>query len=295
MGGRNDDGGAGRGAGTNRFSVLRRAVAGALGRGGVVTGELPEDLRPRALAIVERGAAGEPLGRELTLLSYNIKRAERASRVAESLRRAVESYRPQVVLLQETPVAFFREGAAAELLAGRHLFFAPFHRVEGAQRRYPHPLYGQLTATTSPMTGHRVVELPTVNPATLGPAHTLTRIALYAELETADGRRLGLVNVHNEPFARRHRRVLQHRAFLDVVERRAPDVAVCCGDFNPSASQRGEPGIRLLEAHGFGNAFARRWRTLDTCLARGHAGFAEARRLRLPGSDHRPILVRLLL
>ena len=295
MGDRRDDGFRSDRPGTNRFPVLRRAIAGALGRGGVATGELPEHLRPHAQAIVERGRDGEPPGRELTVLSYNVKRAERAERAAESLRRAIEAHRPQVVLLQEAPVAFFREGPATELLAGRHLFFAPFHRVEGAERRYPHPLYGQLTATTPPMASHRVVELPTVNPATLGPAHTLTRIALYAELSLADGRRLGLVNVHNEPFARRHRRVLQHQAFLEVVERRGPDVAVCCGDFNPSASQRGEPGIRLLEAHGFANAFARRWRTLDTCLARGHAAFAEARRLRLPGSDHRPIVVRLLL
>ena len=70
---------------------------------------------------------------------------------------------------------------------------------------------------------------------------------------------------------------------------------MCCGDFNPSLSQRGEPGLRLLESAGFENAFAHRWRTLDTCLARGHQEFLSADHLPLRGSDHRPIVVRLKL
>ena len=59
-----------------------------------------------------------------------------------------------------------------------------------------------------------------------------------------------------------------------AIDERAPDVAVCCGDFNPSLSQRSEPGQRLLESSGFENAFAGRWRILDTCFARGHSEIA---------------------
>ena len=148
---------------------------------------------------------------------------------------------------------------------------------------------------TGAVVSARVLELPTVNPSVLGPGHIMKRIALYAELPMVDGRTVGVVNVHNEPFARPRDRLLQHQAFLDAVNRRAPEVAVCCGDFNPSLSQRGEPGLELLEAAGFENAFAHRWRTLDTCFARGHARYVSAESLRLGGSDHRPIVVRLRL
>lgn len=284
-----------RGPGTNRLAVLRRAVSGYLYRRSVLVDELPENRRPTALAQIEGGTCCETLADELCILSFNIKRGERRARAAASLRSAVEAHCPQVVLLQEAPVEFFREEPAADLFAHRHLFFAPFHQVDRPDRRYPFRLYGQLIASTCPMHYHHVIELPTVNPSTLGPTHTLKRIALYAELSAVDGRTVGLVNVHNEPFARARDRRRQHEAFLEVVERRAPDVAVCCGDFNPTFSQRGEPGIRLLGEHGFANAFPHRWRALDTCLARGHAGLLEARRLPLGGSDHRPIVVRLRL
>lgn len=284
-----------RRAGTNRLAVVRRALSGYLYRHSVLVDELPAHRRPTALAQIEAGNCSEALAGELCVLSYNIQRGEQRTRAAASLRAAVEAHRPHVILLQEAPVEFFREGPSAELFAGRDLFFAPFHQVDRPDRRYPHPLYGQLTASTCPMRNHHVIELPTVNPSTLGPAHTLKRIALYAELAAADGRVVGLVNVHNEPFARGRDRRKQHEAFLEVVEQRLPDVAVCCGDFNPTFGQRGEPGIRLLEEHGFANAFPHRWRALDTCLARGHAGYLEAVRLPLAGSDHRPIVARLRL
>lgn len=283
-----------RSAGTNRLAVVRRALSGYLYHHAALVDELPAHRRPSALAQIEAGTCSDVPSEELCVLSYNIQRGERSAQAADSLRAAVEAHRPHAILLQEAPVEFFRDGPSAELFAGRDLFFAPFHQVDRPDRRYPYRLYGQLTASTCPMRNHHVIELPTVNPSTLGPAHTLKRIALYAEMEAADGRVVGLVNVHNEPFARARDRRLQHEAFLEVIEGRAPAVAVCCGDFNPTFSQRSEPGIRLLEDSGFSNAFARR-RTLDTCLARGHAGFADALRLPLTGSDHRPIAVRLRL
>ena len=138
-----------------------------------------------------------------------------------------------------------------------------------------------------------MLELPTVNPSTLRRGHLMKRIALCGGLRTSGGRTVEVVNVHNEPFARRHQRRIQFEALLDHVDQKSPDVTILCGDFNPSLSQHGEPGLRLLESSDFENAFANRWRTLDTCLARGHGGFLSAESLRLPGSDHRPIVVRL--
>jgi len=274
---------------------LRRAIHGYLGRRVVFVDELPPERRPAALSLTEIANGLERLGAELTVLSYNVKRAERLRAVAATIERAVEDHRPDLIFLQETPVELFRHPQLAKIFAPRSLFFAPFHQIDRPDRRYPYDRYGQLIASARLMREPRVIELPTVNPATLGPGHIMKRIALYAELPTADGRTVGAVNVHNEPFARRRDRCLQYEAFLRAIDRRAPDVAVCSGDFNPSLSQRGEPGLRLLEAHGFDNAFAHRWRTLDTCLARGHAGFLSADVLPLVGSDHRPIFIRLRL
>lgn len=274
---------------------IRRAIRGFLGPRVFLEGELPPERWPSANALIEVRGEQRSLGSTVTFLSYNIKRAERLTTVIASLSRAVEEHHPDLVLLQEAPLAFLRRPDLGRVLADRSLFFAPFHQVERPDRRYPYRQYGQLIASTRRMVSHRVVELPTVNPTTLGAGHLMQRIALYAELPTVDGRTLGLVNVHNEPFARRRDRALQHRAFLRVVEDSAPDIAVCCGDFNPTFSQRGEPGIRMLLEHGFSNAFAHRWRAVDTCFARGHVGFEGAARLPLAGSDHRPIVIRLRL
>lgn len=231
----------------------------------------------------------------LSLISYNVKRGERWASLVASLRRAVHDHRPDCVLLQEAPIELVRSRELEPVLGGRSLFFAPFHRVGRPDRRYPYEQYGQLIASARRISNERVVELPTVNPSTLGPGHQMQRIALYVELVLEDGRTLGLVNVHNEPFARRRDRALQHEAILRAIGQRAPEIAVCCGDFNPTLSQRGEPGLRLLERHGFENAFASRWRAVDTCLARGHREFTEATRLPLAGSDHRPVVFRLRL
>lgn len=274
---------------------LFRAVRGYLGRRVVLVDELPPDRRPSALALHESAEGLDPLDDHLTLLSFNIQRGQRLKKAAASIERAVADFRPELVFLQEAPPEIFRQAPFPEVFAGQALFFAPFHQVEWPNRRYRYHHYGQLIASTRALQNLRVLELPTVNPSVLGPGHLMKRIALYAELPTADGRTVGVVNVHNEPFARPGDRLHQHRAFLDAVDERAPDVAVCCGDFNPSLSQRGEPGLRLLESSGFENAFAGRWRTLDTCFARGHRAFLWAESLHLGGSDHRPIVVRMRL
>ena len=274
---------------------LWRAIRGYLGRRTVLVNELPPERRPSALALHEVANGLDRLGSELTVLSYNVQRGQRLQKAAASIERAVDDHRPDLIFLQEAPPELFRHSHLAAVFAARTLLYAPFHQVDRPDRRYRYRRYGQLIASARTLRDPRVLELPTVNPSVLGPGHIMKRIALYAELPTVDGRVVGVVNVHNEPFARPRDRLLQHQAFLNAVDRRAPDVAVCCGDFNPSLSQRGEPGLRLLEASGFENAFAHRWRTLDTCFARGHTECLSAESLPLGGSDHRPIIVRLRL
>ena len=274
---------------------LRRAIRGYLGPRVVLVDELPPERRPSALAILEVAHDLDPLGSELTVLSYNVQRGQRLDQAAATIKRAVDDRRPDLIFLQETPLELLRHPRLAGVFAARTLFYAPFHQVDLPDRRYRFRRYGQLIASARTLREPLVIELPTVNPSVLGPSHLMKRIALYGELPMADRRVVSVVNVHNEPFARPSDRLLQHQTFLDAVNRRAPEVAVCCGDFNPSLSQRGEPGLRLLEASGFENAFAHRWRTLDTCFARGHAAYLSAQSLRLGGSDHRPIVVRLAL
>jgi endonuclease/exonuclease/phosphatase family metal-dependent hydrolase len=274
---------------------LKRAVRGYLGPHTVIFDELPPNRRPSALALDEPLDDLEQLGDELTVLSYNVQRGQRLEAVAATTERAVDEHRPDLVFLQETPLELVRHPRLEPVLAPRSLFYAPFHQVDLPDRRYRYLQYGQLIASGCPLADPHVLELPTVNPSVLRRGHIMKRIALMAELTTSDGRTILVANVHNEPFARPRGRLLQYRAIFEEVEERAPEIAVCCGDFNPSLSQRGEPGHRLLEEAGFENAFADRWRTLDTCFARGHAEIVSAESLRLPGSDHRPIVVRLRL
>jgi endonuclease/exonuclease/phosphatase family metal-dependent hydrolase len=272
---------------------LRRALRGYLGPRTVLVDELPPDRRPSALSLYEPVEGLEPLESELTVLSYNVQRGQRLRKAASTIEAAVKDHRPDLIFLQEAPLEIFRLPPLVNTFTGRTLFYAPFHQVEWPNRRYRFRRYGQLIASASVLDHPRVLELPTVNPSVLGSGHIMKRVALYAELLTVDGRTVAVVNVHNEPFARPGDRLLQHQAFLDAFDDRTSDVAICCGDFNPSLSQRGESGLRLLEASGFENAFAHRWRTLDTCFVRGHTGIVSAESLRLGGSDHRPIVVRL--
>lgn len=274
---------------------LKRALRGYLGPRTVLVDELPPERRPSALALEEPVEGLESLAAELAVLSYNVQRGQRLETVAGSLEHAVDDHRPDVVFLQEAPLELLRHPRLEPILRTRSLFYAPFHQVDVPDRRYRYLGYGQIIASRRRLENPRVLELPTVNPSVLRRGHIMKRIALAAELPAVDGRAIVVVNVHHEPFARPSDRLLQHRAVLEAVEARAPEVAVCCGDFNPSLSQRGEPGHRLLEAAGFENAFADRWRTLDTCFVRGHSEIVSAESLRLPGSDHRPIVVRLKL
>jgi len=274
---------------------LRRAIRGYLGPRTVLIDELPPERRPSALAFHRPIEGLGPVGSELTILSYNIQRGHRLERAITTIEQAVDRHRPDLIFLQEAPLELLSHPRLVPLLAARTLFYAPFHQVDRPDRRYSSRQYGQLIASAVALEAPRVVELPTVNPSTLRRGHLMKRIALCGGLRMRDGRSMTVVNVHNEPFARRRDRLVQFEALLEAADHRSPDVAILCGDFNPSLSQRGEPGHRLLESSGFENAFAHRWRTLDTCLVRGHSDFVSAESLRLPGSDHRPIVVRVRL
>jgi len=274
----------------------RRAAYGVLFSGRAPAPDLAacEDW-PTRLATVSGTGSLTQLDERLTILSYNIRRAERLSRAAASLLRATDRYQPELILLQEAPLEFIHSPRLTELLEGRTLLWAPFHTVQRPTRRYPYPAYGQAIISSSRPLHSQVIVLPTVNASTLGAGHRMQRIALYCELPVGDTRTLGLANTHIEPFARGIHRLRQYEAVLAACHRRAPEVCLVCGDFNPTLGQHREPGIRLLERLGFENAFRHRWRILDNCFARGHLSIELAEELHLPGSDHHPIVVRLML
>jgi endonuclease/exonuclease/phosphatase family metal-dependent hydrolase len=273
--------------------VYRRVIAGFLGRGDLLVDELPEAQRPSNLATLEGSPRDQTLGNEISILSYNIKRAERIDEVAASLVAAVDVFRPEVVLLQEAPPEFVEH--AESVFRQRSVFYAPFHQVETPDRRYRFHRYGQIIATSVPMLHHEVIELPTVNASTLGEGHTMKRVALYVELSIRDGRIAGLINTHYEPFTYPKRRLPQYAAVLERLAERNTDVDLICGDLNPTLGRRSERGMSLLESLGYENAFASHRRTLDTCFAIGHTKILAAEMLEQRGSDHRPIIVRVLL
>jgi len=273
--------------------VYRRVIVGFLGRADLLVDELPEPRRPSNLATIEGNPRDETLGDEISILSYNIKRAERIDEVADSLQIAAHRHRPELILLQEAPPEFVEY--AESVFRHRSVFFAPFHQVADPDRRYRFQQYGQIIATSVPMLHNEVIELPTVNAATLGEGHTMKRIALYTELPIWDGRIAGLINTHHEPFTYPKRRLLQYASVLSRLAERTTDVDLICGDLNPTLGRRSERGIRLLESLGYEDAFASHRRTLDTCFVLGHQRILAAEKLEQRGSDHRPILVRVRL
>jgi endonuclease/exonuclease/phosphatase family metal-dependent hydrolase len=276
--------------------VVRRAIHGYLGPTVTLVDELALEERPHALARVVLDKARRPMaGATLTVVSYNLKRAERAPGVVETLLRLIAEWAPDLVLLQEAPLEVLDSARVTEALGPHNHVYAPFHQVRLPDSRYPYDQYGQAVIARWQMERPQVIELPTVNRSTLGPGHTLKRIAVLAELPCVDGRRIAVVNIHHEPFARRHARLQQYQPVLEALESRRCDVELCCGDFNPTFSQAGEPGFQLMESRGFSNAFRGRWRALDTCFGRGHQGYLSAERLPYRGSDHRPIVVRIRL
>lgn len=275
--------------------VLRRALQGFLTRPTILTGEVPEGLRPAQRAVVRNGSQRR-ISRELHLLSYNLQRAYREPEMIRTLVEATADHRPDVLLLQEVPRGLWLRPELAAVFAGRDLFYAPFHLVERPAGRYRSREYGQLIASRFALDRTEVLELPTVTRAGLGPGHLLKRVALLAELPLRDGRKLRLANVHHEPFVWPAGRSPQHAALLQRLqepERPESWIDLCVGDFNALFGVRREPGLAEWWARGFEPALPR-GRHLDNALARGHREL-RAVKLRKPGSDHRPLVVQVEL
>lgn len=283
--------------------VLRRALLGFLTRPTAILDEVPEALRPARRAVLLMGAPQgappgdhqEPRGK-LRLLSYNLQRAGREAAMVRTLLATIRDHAPDVLLLQEAPRGLWRHPELAPVFAGRDLFYAPFHQVSRTSGRYKHPEYGQLIASRLPLLDTEVIELPTVTRAGLGRGHLLKRIALLAEIRLvpsplADRRRLRLVNVHHEPFVWPRGRRPQHETLLTRLPVQRGAVDVCAGDFNATFGVQREPGLAPWWRRGF-EAALQHGRCLDNALARGHRTL-RATRLRLPGSDHRPLLVEV--
>lgn len=286
--------------------VLRRALLGFFTRAIELHDEVPEALRPAQFAVVNRdaqadGSRGRPGSpRELCLLSYNLQRAGREAAMVRTLVEIARGHVPDVLVLQEAPRGLWEHPELASIFAGRDLFYAPFHQVTRISGRYRHAEYGQLIASRWPLLDPEVIELPTVTRAGLGPGHLLKRIALAAEISLApatlsgkpsDGRRLRLANVHHEPFVWPRGRGPQHAALLARLSARGEGVDLCIGDFNATFGVRREPGLGPWWGQGFEAALPR-GRSLDNALSRGHRSL-RAESLRMPGSDHRPLLVHV--
>jgi len=282
---------------TSRFrpAVVRRAMRGLFGPVVAHIDDVPDDLRPAHHQRLSATAGRPRLGSVFSLVSYNVKRAERMGEVALTLAGIMRSLEPDLLLLQEAPPELLDHPDLAGLVTDRALFFAPFHQVARPDASYPFPAYGQVIVSSVPMMHPEVVELPTVNPASLGPGHTLKRIALVTDIPCGDIRRLTITNVHLEPFSRPRARRPQYSAMIEALAHRCADASLLAGDFNPTLSQRFEPGQRDLLTEGFENAFPKRWRPLDTCFVRGHRNILEACRLEQQGSDHRPVFVRICI
>ena len=233
-----------------------------------------------------------PDARELTVLSYNIKRGLGNDGVTD-IARAAEVIRrcdPDFVALQEIDVGVARSGRVDQMqalaeLTGMHARFAAFMPYQDGE-------YGIGVLSRAPILETHRHDLPP------GPE---PRVALGVRVALEDGTEVVFCSVHF--YATEEERLAQARAVVEAYADEARPM-ILAGDFN---SQPDDPVMRLVRAHWteapkgddrFTFSATDPTEEIDYVLARPAARFPDAHSRVLDEpvvSDHRPVLAVLRL
>jgi len=251
----------------------------------------------RRVILNERNKDGA-LDPKLTIVSWNILRGYNVEEIRASLSQIMRNYNPNVLLLQEAAVRGEKGLWQDTGFTDFNVAYAPLHQVARKTAFYDFDHSGQLTLTRVPYQEWGVYALPLVARQSLGKDHLITRIALYTQIENADGVKIGIYNVHLENRTGSSGRQYQIRSLLETIEGKNDDVVVVGGDFNTFLGSSLENGIQHLEKAGFKKCYAQEGLLpqLDYLFYRGeNVVGVSGKQLHGDGSDHQPILLELEL
>ncbi len=277
---------------------------------------LPLPLRPIALvamlglahACATPRAALEPTSRtaDARVLVYNIH-AGRDARGGDNMAAVADLVRStgaDLVLLQEVDQGTRRSGNVDQpaVLAAR----TGFHVAFGSALDYDGGKYGVAILSRWPILRDTLIHLP-VTPAQqrAGGSHE-PRGALHAAIAGPTGR-ITVINTHLDPSGddRWRRQEADSIASLVAQARRTSQLVIAGGDFNStpeSAVQSALRGAGLRDSwmdcatgDGFSFPADRPIKRIDYLFLTGEIRCSSARVIDTPSSDHRPVLVQLML
>jgi endonuclease/exonuclease/phosphatase family metal-dependent hydrolase len=251
--------------------------------------------RPRGSAVDARSIVD---CRRLRVASWNIHRSYRGEQVRQSLTTLIRTEEPDIVLLQEVPVyprgPFWGLDQLGALLADYHLEYVTMHRVGRTTSYYSFAETGMVTLSRTAPVAVEAVPLPTVSRSKLGRNHTIRRTALVTRHTLAD-RVVCVCHLHLENTTGPRGRAQQISHLLDRLDLGPDTTTVLAGDFNTLLGSR-ETVHGQVAAQGFVPVAmigrSRLLPALDHFFVCGGIG-QRGRTLRLPGSDHRPIIFDL--
>lgn len=256
--------------------------------------DIQEEDDPAKRIILRNGIHEETIDGKLTVISWNILRNYNRDKIRESLTKIMEEQNPSLILIQEAPVydksAFWED----DLFTGFNVYYAPLHQVRSQTAFYNFAHSGQLTLSRYPFTKTETYQLPSVTRPILGDEHIIKRLALYTQIETEDGRTVGIYNVHLENAAWQSGRKKQLEYLLGIIDQNNDDVVLVGGDFNTFLGGL-DRGVSALEKAGFDRLLSgfRLTPRLDHMLVRGSK--ATGSQLHGSGSDHQPVMASLNL
>lgn len=252
----------------------------------------------RRRVIINDKKGNKNIDHKITIVSWNILRGYNAEQIKTSLSQIMRDYNPNVLLLQEAAVRGSTTFWEDDLFTDFNVAYAPLHHVAQKTAFYDFDHSGQLTLTRVPYQEWGVYALPLVARQSLGKDHLITRIALYTQIENADGVKIGIYNVHLENRTGSSGRQYQIRGLLETIEEKNDDVVVVSGDFNTFLGSYFERGIDDLVKAGFQKSHVNEGilPQLDYFFYRGERiRGASGKQLHGDGSDHQPILLELEL
>ncbi|MBR9700715.1 hypothetical protein GOV11_02520 [Candidatus Woesearchaeota archaeon] len=217
---------------------------------------------------------------QVKVISWNIWRSVNENAVVSALSNYLETHKPDVLLLQEVPLDFWKKESLKKYLDGYDLLYVPTHteKKEGSMKDRS---YGMLTATRHPAMDRKVFPLPEMNNKPLGNIATVQRSLPYIKLRTETGT-VGIYNIHFEPWSPPWLRKQQYAHLEKMVDAQNDDFVIVGGDFNPTSSRYLESGLKKLNLR-FDSVFPNSKFGLDDIFSSGEVvGNKEG----LYGSDH---------